>query len=261
MFYTGTENKFVIFQHIPSSSPCNNKVFWFPAWKYRNWRNIDDKSITVAQEGSQCQSEIRGRVTTDKWRITDNWGQIVRRSSSLSHQIYKVNNFGDNENFVAVSSLLSNPGQWTASSSNNIKWYDEAISKCSTRLSHLTGQVLIPSILAPGPGYFDSSAVRFPSYMIQPAYPPGPPTPHPSHPQHFSPPQHIPGPPQQFQFPISSGSLRPPSAPLSPGVLDAVIIEAKHQPQHFGTRQPKLFSNNRHDLNNDCRGYSMLGCV
>ena len=120
MFYTGTENKFVIFQHIPSSSPCNNKVFWFPAWKYRNWRNIDDKSITVAQEGSQCQSEIRGRVTTDKWRITDNWGQIVRRSSSLSHQIYKVNNFGDNENFVAVSSLLSNPGQWTAS--NNIKW-------------------------------------------------------------------------------------------------------------------------------------------
>ena len=41
---------------------CNNKVFWFPPWKYRNWRNINDKGITVTQEGDLCQSETRGRV-------------------------------------------------------------------------------------------------------------------------------------------------------------------------------------------------------
>ena len=132
--------------------------------------------------------------------------------------------------------------------------------RCSTRLSHLTGHQFSPSILSPGPRYFDSSAVKFPSYMIQQAYPPGPPSP-PGHPQHFPPAQHNPGHPQQFHFPVSSGSLHPPSAPLSPGDLDAVVIDAKHQAHHFIPRQPKLFSNIHHDLNNDCRGYSMLGCV
>ena len=136
-------------------------------------------------------------------------------------------------------------------------------------LSRFTGHLFIPSVSAPGPGYFDSSAVKFPGYMIQPAHPPGPPAPPPSRPQHFSPPpgppapppQHHPSPPQQFQFPVSSGPRPPPSSPLTPADLDAVVIDAKHQSHQLSLRQPKLFSNNHHDLNNDCRGYSMLGCV
>ena len=109
--------------------------------------------------------------------------------------------------------------------------------RCSTRLSHLTGHLFSPSILSPGPRYFDSSAVKFPSYMIQQAYPPGPAT-LPGHPQHFPPAQHNPGHPQQFYFPITSGSLPHPPPPclrviwmrwlLTPSIR--LIISARDNP-------------------------------
>ena len=129
---------------------------------------------------------------------------------------------------------------------------------CITLLSHLTGHPFLHAVSAPEPGYIDSSAVKFPGYSFQPASTSGPHAPPPGHPQHVSTPQL----PLQFHFPsISSGSRPPPTSHLTPVDLDAVIIDAKHHGHHLSFRPPKQFSSNLSDLNNNCRGYSMLGCV
>ena len=127
---------------------------------------------------------------------------------------------------------------------------------CITLLSHLTGHQFLQAVPALEPGYFDSSAVKFPGYSFQPASTSGPHAPSPGHPQHVSTPQD----PLQFHFPISPGS-RPPTSQLTPVDLDAVIIDAKHHGHPLSFRQPKQFSSNLSDINRNCRGYSMLGCV
>merc|ERR1719422_1571461 len=76
----------------------------------------------------------------------------------------------------------------------------------------------------------DSSAVKFPGYIIAPVH----------------------SPPPSFQYPHQK-------PPVSPDDLDAVIIEAKKKLSH---RRPKQFSAvNFPEDDTKCLGYSMLGCV
>ena len=98
----------------------------------------------------------------------------------------------------------------------------------------------------------DSSAVKFPGYMIAPVHSPPPSFQYPHQPPQVS--SQFPHQPSHFtsQFPHQK-------PPVSPDDLDAVIIEAKKKLSH---RRPKQFSAvNFPEDNTKCLGYSMLGCV